>query len=129
VDVADSCRYVVRVQISADRWLLQIAADPYHIFQVEIFASMAGKVAVQAPGGIDKVGAVCESDHKMISHLTYIISLQYMTSVSSLVSIGQQIDCSFLLKKELSQLTPVILQATMYSKKLPSPPRSITPPQ
>jgi hypothetical protein len=39
-----------------------------------------------------------------------------MASVSSLISTGHQIDCSFILEKDLSQLTPVTLPVTMYSQ-------------
>jgi hypothetical protein len=39
-----------------------------------------------------------------------------MSYVSSLISTGHQIDCSFILEKELSQLTPMTLPATMNSQ-------------
>jgi hypothetical protein len=77
---------------------------------------MAGEVPVQAPGGIDKVGVVCESNHDMLSLLTDTSIIHCLASISSFISTGHQIDCLFILQKELSQLTPVTLPATMYSQ-------------
>jgi hypothetical protein len=76
---------------------------------------MVGELSVQAQEGMDKTGAVCERDHGMLSPLTNTSNLHYQASVSSFISTGHNIDCSFILEKELFQLTPVTLPTTMHS--------------
>jgi hypothetical protein len=52
----------------------------------------------------------------MLSPLTDNSILHCLASVSSLISTDHHIDCSFILEKELYQLTPMALPATMYSQ-------------
>jgi hypothetical protein len=72
-------------------------------------------VGVSSPGELSKAAGVSESYRDMVTPRTTDTSnLHCLASVYSLISTGHQIYCPYLLEKEL---TPVSLQATMYSQK------------